>query len=117
MTLAKEYFSKIIAMNTPYYRKTFSYAYFYLDDSQKAISILQTKIDKSKIGSSLGNAYADFSCLYSLMNEKTKSLTYLEKAFKNEYENYYPFDEMEEYDNIRNTPEFKALRKKYSSSF
>jgi tetratricopeptide (TPR) repeat protein len=56
------------------------------------------------------------ACLYSLANQKGKALIQLETAFQKGYnsqDDYYHMQTDSDLDNIRDTPEFKALLEKY----
>lgn len=56
------------------------------------------------------------ACLYSLANQKAKALTQLEIAFQKGFKSQGDYKHMQtdsDLDNIRNTPEFKALLEKY----
>lgn len=86
--------------------ETAPYALFYLGEKQKAIETTDSllKADDNK-----ANINYNAACLYSLMNEKDTALKYLEQAFKINvaYTVYTKTDP--DFDNIRETPEFKAL--------
>ena len=59
------------------------------------------------------NALYGISSAYSLMNDKQNALRYLEQMIKVGYKNFDKMRETNSFDNIRSTPEFKALMKKY----
>lgn len=54
-------------------------------------------------------AYYNFSCAYSLINNKPLALEYLEKAIQAGYYNYPHIQEDTDLDNIRNEQKFKSL--------
>jgi len=58
-------------------------------------------------------AYYNIACSYSLTNNKTTSLKHLEESLKNGFNNSELIKLDPDLDNIRSTPEFKALIKKY----
>ena len=84
------------------------YAYYYLGQKDKAIEILNTILDKDK----KGNCY-DASCLYSVMGEKEKALSYLRQSLEDGYRRFAHIKRDRDLNNIRNTEEFKVLMKEY----
>lgn len=84
------------------------YAYYYLGQKDKAIEILNTILDKDK----KGNCY-DAACLYSVMGEKEKALSYLRQSLEDGYRRFAHIKRDRDLNNIRNTEEFKVLMKVY----
>lgn len=84
------------------------YAYYYLGQKDKAIEVLNTILDKDK----KGNCY-DAACLYSVMGEKEKALSYLRLSLENGYRRFAHIKRDRDLNNIRNTEEFKVLLKEY----
>lgn len=84
------------------------YAYYYLGQKDKAIEILNTILDKDK----KGNCY-DAACLYSVMGEKEKALSYLRQSLEDGYRCFAYIKRDRDLNNIRNTEEFKVLMKEY----
>lgn len=84
------------------------YAYYYLGQKDKAIEILNTILDKDK----KGNCY-DAACLYSVMGEKEKALSYLRRSLEDGYRRFAHIKRDRDLNNIRNTEEFKVLLKEY----
>ena len=84
------------------------YAYYYLGQKDKAIEILNTILDKDK----KGNCY-DAACLYSVMGEKEKALSYLRQSLENGYRRFAHIKRDRDLNNLRNTEEFKASLKEY----
>ena len=84
------------------------YAYYYLGQKDKAIEVLNTILDKDK----KGNCY-DAACLYSVMGEKEKVLSYLRQSLENGYRRFAHIKRDRDLNNIRNTEEFKVLLKEY----
>lgn len=84
------------------------YAYYYLGNKTRAIEIL----NKVLTANPNENNY-DAACLYSIMNEKEKAVSYLRKALENGYCKFAHIKCDRDLDNIRNTAEFKALLKEY----
>ena len=84
------------------------YAYYYLGQKDKAIEVLNTMLDKDK----KGNCY-DAACLYSVMGEKEKALSYLRQSLENGYRRFAHIKRDRDLNNIRNTEEFKVLLKEY----
>lgn len=84
------------------------YAYYYLGQKDKAIEILNTILDKDK----KGNCY-DAVCLYSVMGEKEKALSYLRQSLEDGYRRFAHIKRDRDLNNIRNTEEFKVLLKEF----
>ena len=84
------------------------YAYYYLGQKDKAVEILNTILDKDK----KGNCY-DAACLYSVMGEKEKTLSYLRQSLEDGYRRFAHIKRDRDLNNIRNTEEFKVLMKEY----
>ena len=84
------------------------YAYYYLGQKDKAIEILNTILGKDK----KGNCY-DAACLYSVMGEKVKALSYLRQSLEDGYRRFAHIKRDRDLNNIRNTEEFKVLLKEY----
>ena len=84
------------------------YAYYYLGQKDKAVEILNTILDKDK----KGNCY-DAACLYSVMGEKEKALSYLRQSLEDGYRRFAHIKRDRDLNNIRNTEEFKVLMKEY----
>ena len=86
------------------------YAYYYLGQKDKAIEVLNTMLDKDK--DKKGNCY-DAACLYSVMGEKEKALSYLRQSLEDGYRRFAHIKRDRDLINIRNTEEFKALMKEF----
>lgn len=84
------------------------YAYYYLGQKDKAIEVLNTVLDKDK----KGNCY-DAACLYSVMGEKEKALSYLRQSLEDGYKRFAHIKRDRDLNNIRNTEEFKVLLKEF----
>lgn len=84
------------------------YAYYYLGQKDKAIEILNTILDTDK----KGNCY-DAACLYSVMGEKEKALSYLRQSLEDGYRRFAHIKRDRDLNNIRNTEKFKVLMKEY----
>lgn len=84
------------------------YAYYYLGQKDKAIEILNTILDKDKKG-----ICYDAACLYSVMGEKEKALSYLRQSLEDGYRRFAHIKRDRDLNNIRNTEEFKVLLKEF----
>jgi clan AA aspartic protease (TIGR02281 family) len=84
------------------------YSYFYLGQKDEALKLMKKMLETQSKGN-----YYEAACLYSLMNEKEKSLECLRKSLEG---GYYRFDHIrrdKDLDNIHKTPEFEALMKEF----
>ena len=84
------------------------YAYYYLGQKDKAIEVLNTVLDKDKKG-----ICYDAACLYSVMGEKEKALSYLRQSLEDGYKRFAHIKRDRDLNNIRNTEEFKGLLKEF----
>lgn len=57
--------------------------------------------------------YYDAACLYSLMGDTDKSLSYLEKALQNGFRRFAHIARDEDLKNLRKNPRYKSLIDKY----
>jgi clan AA aspartic protease (TIGR02281 family) len=87
------------------------YAYFYLGQKEKAKEWMYKMLAK---GNDKGNNY-DAACLYSIMGEKDSALVYLRKSFDKGYREFEHISRDNDFDGIRNLPEFKALINEYKA--
>lgn len=67
--------------------------------------------DKKQYTYLLGNIYYNLTCIYSLLNNKSSALTYLQKAIEAGYNDYGNVQNDTDLDNIRNEKEFVELNK------
>lgn len=65
--------------------------------------------DKNNFADYLSGAYYNFSCTYSLLNNKPMALTYLKKSIDAGYIDYAHIQKDSDLDNIRNEKEFKEI--------
>lgn len=86
------------------------YAYYYLGDKEKAISIVNDLLKKND----MGNFY-DAACLYSIMGEKEKSISYLRKALELGFRRFAHIKRDRDLNNIRNEETYKALIEEYEN--
>lgn len=106
---AESDFKQVVRLDsTPEEAECSFYAYYYLGQKDKAIEILNTILDKDK----KGNCY-DAACLYSVMGEKEKALSYLRQSLEDGYRRFAHIKRDRDLNNIRNTEEFKVLMKEY----
>lgn len=85
------------------------YAYYYLGDKNKAIETLNKVLEKTDDN----GTFYDAACLYSIMGNKDKALSYLRKSLEKGYRRFAHIKRDRDLNNIRNTPEFKALINEY----
>jgi tetratricopeptide (TPR) repeat protein len=86
-----------------------AYAYFYLGDSAKALETLVEGYAEKRIDD------YNAACLYSLLGQKEVALRYLERSLDNGFRNFNHIDRDEDFDNIRDLPEFEALIERYKN--
>lgn len=84
------------------------YAYYYLGDMNKAIEMLDKALKKDAKAN-----YYDAACLYSIMNDKDKAISYLQKALENGYRKFAHIKRDRDLNNIRSTAEYKAIMDEY----
>lgn len=84
------------------------YAYYYLGDKNKAIEIMNKVMKKYP----KENIYSA-ACLYSIMGENDKALSYLRKSLENGYRNFNHIKRDRDLKNIRSTAEFKEILNEY----
>lgn len=84
------------------------YAYYYLGDKDKAVEMIGNALKANAKAN-----YYDAACLYSIMDDKEKSLSYLRKALESGYRNFAHIRRDRDLNNIRSTAEFKTLMDKY----
>ena len=84
-----------------------AYAYYFLGDKQKAIATFVEGYAKKQIDD------YNAACFYSLMGEKEMALRYLERHLDSGSRDFAHIGFDTDLDNIRQTPEFKALIEKY----
>ena len=86
-----------------------AYAYFYLGDKAKALETLVKGYAEKRIDD------YNAACLYSLLGEKEKALLYLERSLDDGFRNFNHIDRDDDFDNIRDLPEFEALIERYKA--
>ena len=84
------------------------YAYCYLGNKDKAIEIADSAMSKEN----RSNCY-NWACLYAVMGDNDKALSYLRKAFELGYRDFAWMRADYDLDSIRNTAAFKALVAEY----
>ena len=89
------------------------YALFHLNKKSEAIQWLHAILEKYP---SKGNYY-DAACLYAIMNEKEEALKALQTAFEKGFTKFKHISIDDDLDNVRHTPEFKALYNKWFEKF
>lgn len=89
------------------------YALFHLNKKSEAIQWLHAILEKYP---SKGNYY-DAACLYAIMNEKEEALKAIQTAFEKGFTKFNHIDIDDDLDNVKQTPEFIALYKKWFEKF
>lgn len=103
---AKKDFQKALELDTVMSEMSDAYyANFYLGNKAEAIRLLDTalKYNDNQHG------YYEAACVYSLMNEKEKALSYFKKALEGGCRQFEHISRDRDLDNIRDMEEFKNL--------
>lgn len=82
----------------------------YLGNEDTAIAIADSLLNENPKES---NDLYNMACTYSLLNKKEEALQYMKQCLEAGYTDLEYFNLDNDFDNIRETPEFKALVKKY----
>ena len=108
---AEDDFKQVIKLDSiPDEMECAQYAYYYLGDTEKAISIVNGMLKKNDMGN-----YYDASCLYSIMGEKEKAISYLRKALELGLRKFAHIKRDRDLNNIRNEETYKALIEEYEN--
>jgi len=111
--LAKADFETVIRLDTvPGSYNTTQYALYYLGRKGEAIDFLNKVLEKDAKGN-----YYDAACLYSIMNDKAKSVEYLRKAFETGYRRFNHVRRDRDLDNIRSYQPYLDLMKEYEGLY
>lgn len=111
VSMAEEDFKQVIRLDTvPEKIECAHYAYYYLGDKEKAISIINNTLEKDD-----KDNYYDAACLYSIMGDKEKSIDYLHKALELGYRKFAHIKRDRDLNNIRNDEAYKALIEEYEN--
>jgi len=111
---AKDDYEKVILIcgNDP----AAAYSCYYLGDKEKAFNILKKILkDAGDNKEKQKSIYYDLACLYSVDGNQAEALKSLKNAFEKGYNDFYWIENDEDFDNIRNSPEFKELINKYKN--
>ncbi len=87
-------------------------AFYYKKDYDKAIADYNRAIE---LDSEYALAYYNIGCVYSLQNKKEKALSFLEQSLQKGYENFEWIENDTDWDNVRDSEEFKAIIQKYKN--
>lgn len=111
MNDAENDFKQVIKLDSiPSKIECAQYAYYYLGDKEKAISIINDLLKKNDMGD-----FYDAACLYSIMGEKEKSISYLRKALELGYRRFAHIKRDRDLNNIRDEESYKTLIEEYES--
>lgn len=103
---AKKDFQKVMELDTVMAGMSDAYyASFYLGDNTKALQLLDTAM---KYNDNMHGFY-EAACIYSLMNDKEKAISYFRKAMETGCRQFEHISRDGDLDNIRNMEEFKNL--------
>lgn len=111
MNDAENDFKQVIKLDSiPNEIECAQYAYYYLGNKEKAISIVNDLLKKNDMGD-----FYDAACLYSIMDEKEKSISYLRKALELGYRRFAHIKRDRDLNNIRNEETYKTLIEEYEN--
>ena len=113
--LAKDDYKKVIELDTvPINNSCAHYAFLQLGFKDKAIDFLNRVIKQDQ--ENAGNYY-DAACLYARMKDSTKSLMYLEQAFKKGYTRFNHLKNDDDLNLIKGTEQFKSMVNQYKAAY
>ncbi len=84
------------------------YAYYYLGEKDKAVSIIDTMLKNGR-----EDCYYDIASVYSMMGDADKAIYYLDKALEDDFTVLYQLESERGFINIRNKQAYKDLISKY----
>jgi tetratricopeptide (TPR) repeat protein len=111
---AMKNFQKAIELDTA--KKSISYIFsqFYTGNTDLATQLLKQTILNTPNEHDALHYYYNIACVYSIMNQADLANIYLKKAVESGYPKKFVSND-EDFDNIRNTPEYIAIMKTQSS--
>lgn len=108
---AENDFKQVIRLDSvPENMECAQYAYYYLGDRCKAVSLVNDILKKNDKGD-----YYDAACLYSIMGEKETSIAYLRKALELGFRRFAHIKRDRDLNNIRNEDAYKILIEEYEN--
>ncbi|MDO3642389.1 tetratricopeptide repeat protein [Mucilaginibacter sp. L3T2-6] len=106
--LAINDFKEVLARDTSKQSNNYAFSLFYTGDPNKAIEIMQASFLRTTDSFILMGNYYNMACLYSLMNKPEEANIFLKKCIAEGYNKKYALNDAD-FDNIRNTAEFKQI--------
>jgi protein O-mannosyl-transferase len=109
---AEEYFNKALKLNPGDYQisEGLGYLYMRMGNKKKAEEAFTKSVEQAP---DVAWNYYNLACLFSVNGNNKKAFEWLEQAFHKGMQNLEHIKTDPDMDPIRNTPEFKALVKKY----
>lgn len=108
---AKADFEQCIKLDSvPEKMECAQYAYYYLGNKEKAVSLMDDLLKKQDKGN-----YYDAACLYSIMGETDRAVGYLRKALELGYRKFSHIKRDRDLNNIRNEKVFIDLIQEYEN--
>lgn len=108
---SEEDFKQVIRLDSiPNNMECAQYAYYYLGNKDKAISLINNILKKEDNGN-----YYDAACLYSIMGEKEKAIGYLRKALEFGFRRFAQIKCDRDLYNIRSEDAYKVLMEEYEN--
>jgi len=106
--LAANDFKEVLTRDTSKTTSEYAFSLYYLGRLDEAVAAIQSSFLKTTDDFELNIDYYNMACLFSVMNKKEEALNYLKKCLDGGYNKKYVMADSD-FDNIRNTPEYKQL--------
>lgn len=103
-------FKQVIRLDSVPDTPEYAFAYYYLGNKDKAIETMDKTLKKDD-----KDNYYNAACLYSIMDEKEKSMSYLRKALESGYRQFNHINRDRDLNNIRSAAEYKALIEEFEN--
>lgn len=106
-TAAMNDFNKAIALDTSKSSTSYIFSQLYTGHTELAMELLQKQVLKNPNPNDALNHYYNIACIFSIINDADHANIYLKKAIEAGYSKKFAGND-EDFDNIRNTPEYIA---------
>jgi len=106
--LAVNDFKEILARDTSKQSADYAFSLYYTGNPDKAVEVMQSSFLKTNDTFVLMGDYYNMACLYAVMNKPEEANNFLKKCIDGGYNKKYALTDGD-FDNIRNTAEFKNI--------